>query len=96
MRDTLISANPPHFTAASTGAGGEVRTSSHVGNARLRLANATAEVASVVFWERMVPTSESRTDLRAGAAPGVAGALVPWRMVYGVSGAGSARVPGPI
>ena len=62
----------------------------------MRLAKATALVASVVFWLRIAPTSESSTDLRAGgeeADPGVAGAVAPWRIVYGVgaSAAGAGR-----
>ena len=96
MRRTLISASPPHFTAASTGRGSATRTDSHVGNARFRLANATALVASVVFWDRMVPTKESSTGLTAGglsfgSSVDPPRATVPCRIVYGVSAEGSAR-----
>ena len=71
IRDVLISARPPHFIAASTSADGAARIVSQKlrrprpsldgANVAARRANARALFTSVVFWDRMVPTSESRT-----------------------------------
>ena len=78
----LISAKPPHLTAFSNGAGFDTRTLSQSGNARFKFANAIALVASVVFWDKIVPTNESRTGFKCGVVDVVS--LVPCRMVYGV------------
>ena len=45
------------------------RTSSHVGSAALRRLKARCELVSVVFCERIVPTSESSTHARRPQLP---------------------------
>lgn len=61
MRCVLMSARPPTLMVAATSASGAASTCCHVGKLALREAKALWEVRSVVFWDRMVRTSESST-----------------------------------
>jgi hypothetical protein len=76
------------------GAGFDKRTSSQLGNARFKLAKAIAEVASVVFWDKIVPTNESNTGFMVGMEVPIMPTLVdtPCSVVYGVSVEGNADV----
>lgn len=67
MRCVLTSARPPHRMASSTSPEGASRTWLHSGKLVFKHANARAELASVVFCDSMVRTTESSTESREDA-----------------------------
>mmetsp|Transcript_41388 Transcript_41388/g.66343 ORF Transcript_41388/g.66343 Transcript_41388/m.66343 type:complete len:262 (-) Transcript_41388:459-1244(-) len=105
MRVTLISAKPPDLMASSTSLGLATRTDSQVGKRAFKMPKARWLLESVVFCERMVPTSESRTHLRAAGcsrtvSPGTTGTMAVEVMTASAgTGAGAKRAgvtePGP-
>jgi len=62
IQAALESARPPTRMDSATSSTSAVRTASQSGNFSFNDANALMDVLSVVFWDRIVLTSESKTD----------------------------------
>jgi len=61
----LIWLNPPHLMTSAMRSAGADATASQLSKRALREANALLELASEVFWDRMVPMSTSIGSLSA-------------------------------